>query len=131
MNSISDESVMDLEKRKYYIQKYEFTMMGFLIDEDQFEVSPAITRTFQLYETEVPYKKKRQNRKNPPEPATININFPIEFFNTLPYLFSRDLHNHLIVFDPIQILHDRLIVEYFCLIEDETMLHNKREFHFS
>jgi hypothetical protein len=77
MNSISDESVMDLEKRKYYIQKYEFTMMGFLIDEDQFEVSPAITRTFQLYETEVPYKKKRQNRRNPPEPATININFPI------------------------------------------------------
>jgi hypothetical protein len=87
MNNITDESVMDVEKRKYYIQKYEFTMMGFLIDEDQFEVTPAITRTFQLFETEVPYKKKRQNRKNPPEPTTYDLFFPIgeneieEFFN--------------------------------------------------
>ena len=36
--NISDESVNDLEKRKYYIQTYEFTMLGFLIDEDEFEV---------------------------------------------------------------------------------------------
>ena len=38
MGNISDESVMDLEKRKYYIQSYEFTMLGFLIDENEFEV---------------------------------------------------------------------------------------------
>ena len=44
-DAFADESVMDLEKRKYYIQKYDFTMMGFLIDEEQFEVSPAISRT--------------------------------------------------------------------------------------
>lgn len=50
MGNISDESVMDIEKRKYYIQNYEFTMLGFLIDEDEFEISPAITRLLQVYE---------------------------------------------------------------------------------
>lgn len=77
MNSITDESVTDLEKRKYYIQKYEFTMMGFLIDEDQFEVSPAITRTFQLFETETPYKKRKPRGEIPPEPATYELIFPV------------------------------------------------------
>jgi hypothetical protein len=94
MNSITDESVMDLEKRKYYIQKYEFTMMGFLIDEDQFEVSPAITRSFQLFETETPYKKKRQKRAQPPEPTVYDVVFPVtsdeveELFN---YTFKMSL----------------------------------------
>jgi hypothetical protein len=50
MGNISDESVMDIEKRKYYIQNYEFTMLGFLIDEEEFEISPAITRLLQVYE---------------------------------------------------------------------------------
>jgi len=94
MNNITDESVMDLEKRKYYIQKYEFTMMGFLIDEDQFEVSPAITRSFQLFETETPYKKRRQKRAQPPEPTVYDVVFPVttdeveELFN---YTFKMNL----------------------------------------
>jgi hypothetical protein len=94
MNNITDESVMDLEKRKYYIQKYEFTMMGFLIDEDQFEVSPAITRSFQLFETETPYKKRRQKRAQPPEPTVYDVVFPVttdeveELFN---YTFKMSL----------------------------------------
>jgi FtsP/CotA-like multicopper oxidase with cupredoxin domain len=52
MGNITDESVMDTEKRKYYIQSYEFTMLGFLIDEDEFEVSPAVSRVLQVFETE-------------------------------------------------------------------------------
>ena len=56
--AISDESVMDIEKRKYYIQSYEFTMLGFLIDENEFEVSPAITRVLQVVEFE---KEPRKN----------------------------------------------------------------------
>ena len=31
LQNISDESVVDLDKRKYYVQTYEFLMMGFLI----------------------------------------------------------------------------------------------------
>jgi len=60
MNNISDESVMELEKRKYYIQNYEFTMLGFLIDEDKFEVSPAVSRVLQVVEFELGSTKKQK-----------------------------------------------------------------------
>jgi hypothetical protein len=94
LNSIADESVMELEKRKYYIQKYEFTMMGFLIDEDQFEVSPAITRTFQIFETETPYKKRKKRQENPPEPQVFEFVFPTTTNETeelINYTFNLEL----------------------------------------
>jgi hypothetical protein len=68
MNGITDESVFDVEKRKYYIQTYDFTMLGFLIDEDEFEVSPAITRVLQVVEFEK--KTTRRNKKKPIEEGT-------------------------------------------------------------
>jgi hypothetical protein len=75
--SISDESIMDLEKRKVYLQKYEYTLQGFLIDEDEFEVTPAITRTFQIYETESKIKKRKQKKLEPVELGTYNAVFNI------------------------------------------------------
>jgi hypothetical protein len=66
-NVTDDSSVMEIEKRKYYVQSYEFTLVGFLIDEDEFEVKPAVERVFQLYETvngERP-KKKIHKIENP------------------------------------------------------------------
>jgi hypothetical protein len=69
-DDISDESILDLEKRKVYIQKYTFTMMGFLIDEDQFEVQPAVTRIFQIYETESKIKKRKPKKEVPISPQT-------------------------------------------------------------
>ena len=100
MNSITDESVMELEKRKYYIQKYEFTMNGFLIDEDQFEVSPAITRTFQIFETETKYKKNKYRSKIPPEPATYDLVFPITS-DEVEELFNYTLNLNLTFTDNI------------------------------
>ncbi len=46
-----DSSPIDtLEGRRYYIQTYHFTMLGFLIDSEEFEVKPAINRTILLTE---------------------------------------------------------------------------------
>ena len=59
MGGISDESVSDIEKRKYYVQSYEFTMLGFLIDEDEFEVSPAVSRILQVLEVDLNKSKKQ------------------------------------------------------------------------
>jgi hypothetical protein len=73
MNNITDESVMDVEKRKYYIQSYEFTMLGFLIDEDEFEVSPAVTRLLQVYE--VDKKSLKKGKKNVIEEKPTSVNF--------------------------------------------------------
>jgi hypothetical protein len=75
MNEVTDESTLDLEKRKVYIQKYTFTLLGFLIDEDEFEVSPAITRVFQIYETETKTKKRRQNKGEPTPPSVKRYDF--------------------------------------------------------
>ena len=61
MDSISDESVMDVEKRKYYIQNYTFVMLGFLIDEEEFEVTPAISRVLNVIEADT--QVQRKNRK--------------------------------------------------------------------
>jgi hypothetical protein len=75
-DDITDESIMDLEKRKVYIQKYSFTMLGFLIDEDEFEVQPAVTRIFQMYEVDTQIKKKRQKKEEPNPPSNYGITFP-------------------------------------------------------
>jgi hypothetical protein len=75
MNNISDESVMDVEKRKYYIQSYEFTMLGFLIDEDEFEVSPAITRVLQVVEFDQSTKKRRQKLDSNNKSSELDVLF--------------------------------------------------------
>ena len=74
-DAFTDESVMDIEKRKYYIQKYDFTMMGFLIDEEQFEVSPAISRTFQVIETDQRNIKRKQKKQSPIELEVIKLQY--------------------------------------------------------
>ena len=74
-DAMSDESVLDLEKRKYYIQKYDFTMMGFLIDEQEFEVYPALSRTFQMYEVDQRPTKRPKKKLQPPQNEVIILNY--------------------------------------------------------
>ena len=49
MNSIGDESKIDTEERRYYQQSYQFQLQGFLLDEEEFEVKPAISRSLVMY----------------------------------------------------------------------------------
>jgi hypothetical protein len=86
MGAITDESVVDVEKRKYYIQSYEFTMLGFLIDEDEFEVSPAITRVLQVVEVEK--KTTRRGKRKPVEEGVGSQALFIVGNNTLTQSFS-------------------------------------------
>jgi hypothetical protein len=78
LDEVSDESVMDVEKRRYYIQSYSFTLQGFLLDEEQFEVRPAVSRSLVLMEVN-PRKTRRRVNKYPPNPDKIplNISYPI------------------------------------------------------
>ena len=51
LDRIEDNTPMDtLDGRRFYIQNYGFTMLGFLIDDEEFEVKPAISRLFLLNE---------------------------------------------------------------------------------
>lgn len=93
LNNVSDESVLDIEKRKYYIQNYEFLMMGFLIDENEFEVLPAVTRAFTLFETETGVKSRRA-KESPSNPQNFDLDMLFltgvtelneQFFYTVDY----------------------------------------------
>jgi hypothetical protein len=74
LNNISDESQMSLESRKYYVQSYDFTMLGYLIDEDEFEVKPAIARVSQIMEIDTSTFKQRR-KKSPENPDEFLSNF--------------------------------------------------------
>lgn len=51
LESISDQSQIDTtEGRRYYQQVYSIQLQGFLIDEEEFEITPAIDRTLVMVE---------------------------------------------------------------------------------
>jgi len=74
LENVGDESQMTIEARKYYIQNYDFTMLGYLIDEEEFEVKPAIQRITELYEIDTSTRKQRRP-KYPENPDEFNMNF--------------------------------------------------------
>jgi hypothetical protein len=65
---------MDVEKRKYYIQSYEFLMMGFLIDENEFEVTPAVNRILQVLEVDERRIKRQRKIDYVPSNYELNLN---------------------------------------------------------
>ena len=69
MNNIADESQMTMDARKYYVQSYDFTMLGYLIDEEEFQVKPAIARVAQIMELDnsTLSKKRKKFPENPDE----------------------------------------------------------------
>lgn len=53
LESIGDESqVTDLSAKRYYVQAYEMRLQGYLVDSEEFEVQPAVTRAFISTEVE-------------------------------------------------------------------------------
>ncbi len=61
LDGIDDNTPMEtLDGRRFYLQTYKFTMMGLLIDDEEFEVKPAISRAFLVSEfiTDKPVNKK-------------------------------------------------------------------------
>jgi hypothetical protein len=51
LDNIEDNSPIEtIDGRRFYIQNYKFTMLGYLIDSEEFEVKPAINRLFTMYE---------------------------------------------------------------------------------
>ena len=91
LESITDGSQLtDLESRKFYSQTYQFQMQGFLIDEEEFEISPAISRTLSLFEVNTKVHKREKHKV--PEgdnPRTIFIGLSFgDAVTTAYYLFD-------------------------------------------
>lgn len=89
LNTISDESQNSIESRKYFIQNYDFTMLGYLIDEEEFQVKPAIARVAQIMELDTTILKSRR-RKFPKNPD--------EFLSDFLYIIGNDSLSEVIEF---------------------------------
>lgn len=78
MDGVSDESQLNLESRKYYQQSYDFTMLGYLIDEEEFQVKPAIERVAQIMEVDTTTRgKKREIYPKNPNEFKLDFIYPI------------------------------------------------------
>lgn len=65
LEAIEDNSPIEqIDGRRFYLQNYKFTMLGFLIDQDEFEVKPAVSRMFLMTEfaKNTNYNKKYINK---------------------------------------------------------------------
>lgn len=61
LDGLEDNTPMEtLDGRRFYLQTYKFTMLGLLIDDEEFEVKPAISRAFLVNEfiTDKPVNKR-------------------------------------------------------------------------
>ena len=53
LESIGDESTIDqFEAKRFYVQSFEMQLLGYIMDEEDYEVTPAIKRVVTLFETE-------------------------------------------------------------------------------
>jgi hypothetical protein len=82
MDNVTDNSVMDLDKRKYYVQSYDFTMLGYLIDEEEFQVKPAVSRVLELFEVDASLANAKRAEIMPPNPNEFPFNFIYTSGNT-------------------------------------------------
>jgi hypothetical protein len=72
LESIGDESVINnLDERKYYVQMFNMKMMGYLLDEEEFEVTPAISRTVALIELSDELKRAQYQITKDEETKTV------------------------------------------------------------
>lgn len=104
LQNISDESQSTIEQRKFYIQNYDFTMLGYLIDEEEFEIKPAISRVVQLMEldTSLLKKKRKQFPENPDEflrnflfvSGNTVLNERIDFTADLTFIKSNNIDTY-------------------------------------
>jgi len=82
LESVDDEhEINDINKKRFYVQKYNFNLHGFLLDEEEFNIKPAVTRTLLSYK----FLGGRRNKKGTPN-IVVNkgndghLEINIEFF---------------------------------------------------
>ena len=50
LESVDDEhEINDINKKRFYVQKYNFILHGFLLDEEEFNIKPAVSRILTNY----------------------------------------------------------------------------------
>jgi len=104
LENISDESnIEDFENRRFYIQLFEMRLMGYLLDEDDFEIVPTANRSFLSMELD-------ENKV---------------FHNVIFEPFIKDnVVNYTIVFKPRSALHFYFIAQYDLIFTELINIQN-------
>lgn len=89
LNNVGDASQLNMDARKYYVGTYDFTMLGYLIDEDEFQVKPAISRSVLVYELDTSLLKKKREKV----PSN-----PDEFLSNFKYVVGNSILSEIIEF---------------------------------
>lgn len=101
LESIGDESQADnLEQRKYYVQPYTIKMMGYLLNENDFQVVPAVNRTILLTEIEegkqMPSTKAFEGIYGQKKDISINFNFIDNVLNYTITITNSAIYNNIV-----------------------------------
>lgn len=69
LKSIGDESnIDDFNKRRFYVQPFEMLLAGYILDEDQFKIIPAVNRAMAVLEIDenptLPFVKVKAEKGN-------------------------------------------------------------------
>jgi hypothetical protein len=119
---------MEVEKRKYYIQSYTFTMLGFLIDENEFEVTPAVSRVLSVveFDTQVQRKGRRFELENS-NTNELSLLF-VEGNNTLSEIIRYNTNLNLVKSKNISEYDVFINNDYYGSDVDEIQLNNGDKF---
>ena len=110
LESIADNSpIENMDSRRFYLQTYTFIMLGLLIDHEEFEVKPAISRALLMTEfiVDSPVKKTMKNGGIDVTTVKIKANGTQTVFSVgepMATIFNVYINNELIVKD-INYLH--------------------------
>ena len=93
LESIGDEStIQDFESRRYYVQVFQMKLMGYVLDEEDFLIKPAINRAIVLTEVSSPKYDRPLVRKDKKEidnmEYMLDICFEAGAANTVSYTNS-------------------------------------------
>lgn len=76
LENINDASpVSTIDGRRFYLQNYDFTLIGYLMDSDEFQVKPAINRLFTMFEFVKDNPKYGKVKKVNNDNLVQNVNF--------------------------------------------------------
>ena len=112
LDTIGDESVINnIDEKRYYVQLYSIKMLGYLLDEREFKVTPAISRGIQFYEVSENVHYASYQIKPMVEESLIELN--IQFHNGVNN-FQLTIENDATYTE----LFDENIASYTILIND-------------
>jgi hypothetical protein len=102
LESIGDESTVDdLEGKRYYVQTYELKMLAYTLDEEKFEIRPALERAILSYEVETKRPKVLTKFIKDETKNDKTINLILQFLTNSPtsVTFQSDTTAYLVTLD--------------------------------